>query len=298
MTRRLAISWLSTVPLCVAALGCGCCSTPPPDNGQTRPPPAAAALIAMHNRNVSRIDTLWARSVLQVEWVDDKGKTRLEQGEGHLTLDLPSKSALTIGKIGEVKLWAGSDDEHYWLFDTINVSTLYLGRRDGDSPASVAANAPKVAQSPLPVNTTDMPQLLGIVPIAADAEATVSGEGGLHVLTIPAARIRYYFNPKHYISDPANYLPSRIELLDDKGEPAVIASLTNAAFTAADNAALGPLVSTRIEVALPARQSRLVLHLHDPSAEADKVKDKMFDLEFLKRLMAPRDILHIVPPAR
>jgi len=288
-----------------SVIGCNTAPKPSPPanhNVKHKNTPSAAALIAMHNKNVAPIKQLWARSVVEIEYLDEKGKQKHVQGEGHLITKLPHNTALTIGKIGQVSLWAGSNTDYYWLFDKINNDVLYLGVRDDSINqkkrlANIPANARRLTQLPLPVKPTQLAHLFGIVKINTQAiqSAIVTTQNKHHILTLPKTRIRYTFAPANYLGDNKNYLPVRIELLDEKNQPAILAILSTPQRMAMDDILLGPVINTRNEITFPKRKTRLTLHLNGLTGEAAKAKDKLFDLDFLKRINKPKQIIYITP---
>jgi len=278
----------------------GCQTNPTADKQPDLP--TAAQLIAMHNRNVAPIKQLWARSVVEIDYKDEKGKPHHVQGEGHVILKHPSSAMMTIGKIGQTKFWAGSNADHYWLFDTLNGDLLYLGVRS-DSPnrkallAKIPANAKRITQAPLPVNPTQLSRLFGLVTISKDAikDAVVTAEKENHVLDIPSERIRYIFAPKNYLGNKNNYLPIRIELLDKNQKVAITTRLSTPLRMTADNALLGPVINARSEITFTKGDAKLTLHLGDPTGQARKVNDRLFDLEVLKNINKPKTIYYITP---
>ena len=88
----------------------------PPD----RPPPTYPEFRQRWNANARHLDRLWARSTVAVRWTDRDGEKHYEQGDGHLQVRDRSSFALSIGKLGEVLLWFGGDDDRYWLLDRVD----------------------------------------------------------------------------------------------------------------------------------------------------------------------------------
>ena len=80
-------------------------------------PSDVRGLLLKHNANLAGLDRLWARSVVEIQWRTADKKERFEQGDGNVVIVLPSKLALSVGKLGNTLLWAGGDAERYWLFD-------------------------------------------------------------------------------------------------------------------------------------------------------------------------------------
>jgi hypothetical protein len=87
----------------------GACATP------ERPPPRALGITAedvleAHNARAAALDRLWARASVQVTGADENGRLS-EQAEGHLQIDQPDRVALSLGKLGKVQLYLGSNAE-------------------------------------------------------------------------------------------------------------------------------------------------------------------------------------------
>lgn len=293
----------------VSLFGCCCCTTapPPPANGDNPPinagdtmpadAPSVAQLIAAHNERAASIERLWARSVIEIEWTDEDGKQRFEQGEGHLVLEKPHNSAMTIGKVGQTKLWAGSNSEHYWLFDTLNQSTLYLGPPPAD--------AERVYRSPLPVQPRDLPLLLGIGTIdvdAANAElVSAAAPTKADALALAWRDNRYVLDlspagkPLRYHFSPISLLPTRIELLDNAGTPVITAELGRPRRMHFEKRPLGAYINTRIEVTFTNRDAAMTLFLADATNAPSRINAKLFDLDTLKKLNKPEAVKYIVP---
>ena len=270
--------------LSIAIVGCESTPTARPAFDQPAEMPTYALLVSKHNARVQGIERFWARSVIEIRWLDERGSSRFEQGDGHLILDLPRHSALTIGKLGHTKLWAGSNDTYFWLFDELDTKKLYLGRHDGANDPTI----PGVRQrSPLPLRPVDLPRLLGILPIAAGMGPMNTGKPAVQwvdsmFMIEPAGELtRYYFHP-------ITYRVLRIDLLDVATRKVILtAHLDKPERIEAEKAAIGPFLNTRIEVITPGRDGNMIMYLSDMTDAERKVNPKAFDLEVLKANLKP-----------
>ena len=280
------------LPLLLLAL-LGCETTPTaPAFDQPAEMPTYALLVSKHNARVKGIERFWARSVIEIRWLDANGSSRFEQGDGHLILDLPYHSALTIGKLGHTKLWAGSNETYFWLFDELDTKKLYLGRHDGQSDPAIPGPRQR---SPLPIRPVDLPRLLGILPIDASLGPDNDGKPGVQwvdsmFMIEPAGeQMRYYFHP-------ITYRVLRIDLLDvQTGKVILTAHLDKPERIEAENAAIGPFLNTRIEVITPGQEGNMIMYLSDMTDAARKVNPRAFDLEVLKGNLKPDVIIPVVP---
>lgn len=281
------------------------CTTPAADPAPLTLP-SYRELADQHNRRIAPIKRLWASTVVEARWEDDKGKRRFEQGEGVLILDLPHKSAMTIGKVGNTKLWVGSNEKHFWMFDELDGRKLYWGTLDGAAAdgagaGGAAGDKPKQA-SPLPIQPVDVPKLLAILPLPLGDAAAPSvkwqvitqpnGKHGCYVAQAAGQPIRYYF-------DAATRLPRRVELLDAKGAVALVADLSGQEQVELEDSASGPTIAGRAEVNWPgsATKMNLVLHLSDVTTARRKIKAEAFDLKLLtETVFKPEQVVQVVAP--
>lgn len=214
------------------------------------PPPAYAEIAKTYNERTKRLQRLWCRAVVSVDFTDDEGKRRWEQGEGHFQVVQPSRMALSAGKLGEVMLWIGCDAERYWFIDAKESDRAWVGRHTG-------VTREKIERLGMPAAPRDLLALAGITPLPTPAldpkrdpqvkwsadRKTLSFE-----LTRAGARWRYFVNAR-------NYEPSRIEVVDSaSGESVLSATLENYGN-----------VSLRGDGSLPPRVATRMRCLHHPS---------------------------------
>lgn len=151
---RRGLAALTMVLFCMALSACqsgGSHAAPRAD----RPLPVYEDVARRYNERTSRLSRLWARAVVSIDYKDEKGKSRYKQGDGHLQIIQPRRLALSVGKLGEVVLWLGSDDARYWLLEPREHHRGFVGRHDRVTRA-------KIDSLGLPVAPLDLIELLGI----------------------------------------------------------------------------------------------------------------------------------------
>jgi hypothetical protein len=105
--------------------------------------PSYTQLVKRYNDNVRALDRVWTSTEVHVRWENEDGKQRSEHGDGHLIMARPRKVALTVGKLGNTILWAGSNEHGYWLFDTRDEGTVFYGRYENlNKPCSRSLPVP------------------------------------------------------------------------------------------------------------------------------------------------------------
>lgn len=279
--------------LIAAALALSGCETPPSASSATSatqpqlPRLSYSEVAARFNANVKKIDRVWSRAVVEIHWLDGK-KKKFEQGEGNLILMLPCKVAFSIGKLGNVMVWAGSDLKRYWLMDLREDRVAYIGGH---------ANAELMPPDdlPVPVQPLELVRLLGIAAISPDAsEASARTEQGNYLLEPPGEHCRMWIDGK-------TFRASRIELLDDKGATRIDCRLTAYEPLELENQPPGawPHMATKLAITVAPRgqspESRMSIFLSDltDGRADDKISDKAFEFESLKRIFKVEKVVDV-----
>ena len=219
--------------------------------------------------------------MVELKWTDDEGK-HYEQGDGNLIVVKPHRVALSIGKLGNTVMWAGCDEQRYWLFDLHEEKTLYSG---------LHANAhlrDRAKRYPLPVHPLTLLWLMGITPIHPDSPAvwtgTVDGANGDYMVEPHAGGTRLWL-------DAVDARVTRIDLLDVEGQTQAVCRLSRWQRVAMQGLPPGalPWVATRLELTMASQEGSMTLFLSDPTdgREVGRIKDKAFDLGHLIKVFKP-----------
>lgn len=262
----------------VLAAGCVATSPIPPPEA-----PAYGTIAGAHNARIERLRTIYSRGVLEIRWSDETGR-HFEQGSVDLWVALPRHTALRVAKLGEVLLWLGSDDHHYWLFDRFaQETTLVVGAHE-ESLRSVHATA-------LTVRPLSLLDLMGLTPLpdGAALDVVFDAERDAWVLETVGAGgpIRLYL-------DRAKLLPKRVEVLSEEGDVTLYSDLGRYKSVKLAGAAglSNPKLATIVDIAATDDSARLKLALDSPNDDANP---QVFRLERLIRALQPDRIEGTLP---
>lgn len=273
---------MRAVLLGIALLIAGCATSGPRAAPDT-PLPSAAAAVEAHNARVARLDRLWARAIVTLRFTDENGNEKWEQGDGYFQMRDASKLALSIGKVGEVLLWIGCDEERYWVLNRLNDPIAYTGRHD-------LLTGERLARAGLPVPPRELLRLGGLLPIDSDGvEVSRDAEGFTLVTTSDdAGAWRYVFEPA-----PTDDMPLRVERLDADDEVVLRASLEQPG-----------TVKVQDGLGFPPRTFGRLLVTHEPTGDSISIlldgdiidgrrrgvpKKQVFDLDVLLDAYGPFD---------
>lgn len=246
--------------------------------------PSYRELAERYNANLAKLDQLWTSSVVAIRWVDEDGKKQFEQGEGHFIFVPPKRVALTVGKLGDVLLWAGADEQRYWLFDLGQSGKAYVGRHEN---AGKACSQPL----PLPVLPSNVPYLLGLLPLdleQASVAPPVEMLDGQYLIEPPGLRLRM-------LLDPATALPTRVDIVGDSGNSVVIAQLSNFDTMEAEGLPPGQAakIARRAVVTAVGEDASLSLTLSGATdgKRFEKINPKAFDFDVLLKAHRPGEVV-------
>ena len=94
-------------------------------------PPSYAEAAAAYNERIAPLGRFRAQATVQFRYETQDGDERVEQPEGTIQIVRPDRLALSLGKLGQVKFWLGSDEERYWWIDMLrDEPEAYVGRHD------------------------------------------------------------------------------------------------------------------------------------------------------------------------
>lgn len=261
------------------------------EKGAAIPPPAYAEIAKAYNARASRLQRVWARAVVSVDFTDEEGERRWEQGEGHFQVIQPSKMALSAGKLGEVMLWIGCDADRYWFIDAKEKHRGWVGKHS-------AASREKTESLGMPAAPRDLLALAGITPLpkpAADKrrDPAVRWSADRRALIFDSVRAGTRWR---YMIDPKTYEPQRIEVVDAaSSEPILSATLENY-----DNVkirgegAVPPRIATRFRCLHHPSGSTLGLSISDMSdGGSNRLREQNFDYDALTELLGIRDTVDL-----
>lgn len=288
MTPTLALVML-------ALTGCqapqGFAPDPAPNVGQLELAEVSYRAVAEgYNRTVERFDKLFLRTYIRLAWQEtgEDGETRYrsEAGDGKFIFAAPRNTVLTVEKLSRIYLWAGSNDDRYWLFDQIDEGhkVAYVGRHD-------AAQTPDARYLPLPFRPDDVPYLLGLLPLDPALDSAVYLYDGQYLIEPAGMRLRM-------LVDPVSFRPTRVDLIDDAGWSLVTCRLTGRFGVEVEgiNENALPVVCDDADVFVAGQASRVSIELVHATTNPRRVRDRMFDLAVLLESLKPDEVIDLDPP--
>lgn len=268
--------------LCLTVTGCRTKGHIAPPNDLPALPTVDAILVAQNER-AARLDRIWARAVVQLEYQDEGGRQRSAQGEGHLQVIQPDRLALSVGKLGETLYWLGADEERHWVFELGDIDRAMVGRHENvGSPCMQSLGAP--------VHPLDLLELLGICPIGEDITIVGRAEDGTVEVVGPVrSGVRTMW------LDQDTLEPVRVEIAPLEVEVgAVTATLSQyEGVTQADEGGFFPRMPSRIVAVHPSSESRIQIDLSDMNdgSRRGRLPDAAFSFESLVRALGPSEVV-------
>jgi hypothetical protein len=252
------------------------------------PTPPYSEVVHRYNDGVRYVDRLWSETRVQMRWRDDRGRARMEQGDGKLLFIRPDRLALTVEKLGRTYLWTGSDDERFWMFDN-QENVAFVGHHRNVGRACMSP-------MPLPVHPSVVPFLMGWMPLDPGGWVGVGGEPevewlrGHYLVEPPELRLRL-------LLDPRTLRPVRVDLTDELGRSVVIAQLSEYASLEIDGLPQDqwPTVATRADLFVVGEEARMTLELRRQSdgVRGNRIASQAFDFDVLVRAHRPREVVRL-----
>ncbi len=275
------------VALAVALGGCTARGPIVPRDLNPVPIPTAAApdyadLVRAYNANASAVDRVYVKTDVALRWREDDGRERRESGDGRLIFRRPLDTALTVEVLGDVKIWAGSDDRAFWMFDLFDTETAYHG--DYGQPIR--------RRLPLPIQPEVMPYLLGLMPLDPDrrpAAPEVELINGYAVIEPPGLNLRMQMHPE-------TGRLTRVELTDFAGASVLSAVLTGE-LTVPASTPSGPTATLpgTIELYPQGDGSRMTVVLKSPQ-KPERIRGTWFRFEDLRKKLRPAKVESLNEP--
>jgi hypothetical protein len=167
----------------VCAMLAGCAGTKHADNIDVRADaalPSYESLAARYNERTELLGRVWARAVVEMRFVDSEGRRKREQGEGHLQFIGPDRFALSVGKLGEVIVYLGCDDERFWWFERGDADRVSVCRHENAGTACSESIG-------LPARPLEIIDLMGVLELPARGGKVQRSTRGEIVIDIPGS---------------------------------------------------------------------------------------------------------------
>jgi len=270
------------VLLLTALLLIGCQTRSGLTEEQRAPLPTYEEVQARADERVGGLDRFWATAVVGLRYVDAEGKKRRQQGEGHFQVVKPANVALTVGKLGEIYLLLGCDDDQFWWIERLEEKVAYVG--DQDDARNLA-----LRRMGVPVLPTDLLMLadLNVWPVPGSEFSGVIEECERKDLDPSQIFAVRFVEPDRvrvvYLTRLA-FEPVGVDLISPRGE--LIARSDLSRFERVLNH-IDPLnhqrVPTRITVDVPNAESRIDMTLSRAEISKRRPKPVVFDFSELVR---------------
>lgn len=283
--RRLLLAFV--VATVAAAAGCQQRAIMPSDlmperADSTGVVPGYNELVDRYNVNLRGIDRLWASTDVELAWRDEEGDRHFEKGDGKFLFVSPRNVAMTVEKLGKTYVWAGSDEERFWLFER-QKDYAYVGRHEHVGKACAEP-------LPLPVHPSTVPHLLGLLPLerVEGAEPRVQVIEGYPVIEPPGLALRIML-------DPATARPVRIDLLDGLGRAVIVSRLRGHRPVRVEGVADDELpgVPESADLVVIGQEARVTLKLDRPTVDPSRIQARAFDFESLVKALKPKRLVEL-----
>jgi hypothetical protein len=242
---------------------------------------------AAYNERIESLGRFRAQATVQFRYGGKDGETRVEQPEGTIQVVRPDRLALSLGKLGQVKFWLGSDETRYWWLDMLHDEPIaYVGEH-------VKYNEQTARQLVLSLPPRTLIRVLCLTPMDQNAwGATQWSTDGLRLgITIQlegGGRQRVWV-------DPANYCPIKSELFDATGNVVFVVDMTGDERVEVEAGSVrggSPWIPKSYSVYRLGEQDP-VARISLSGAKNDGVNDKAFDFETVTSTYGVEQIVDI-----
>ncbi|MFA7236478.1 MAG: hypothetical protein WC058_06415 [Phycisphaeraceae bacterium] len=286
----------SEIALCLCAsvviflIGCQPVKTEP---AQPQAPMIPYAQLAeRYNQRIALIDQISAQTSTTIRWIDDKGDTHFEQGDGVLRWRKPADLSFTIGALGDTKFQLGCNPRKWWMFN-LSGDTHIAYRGDMDVPLD--SRDRRVL--PIPVRPDQLIRLLGVTPLDPAAHAAVESDAGQYRVTFPPEPA--LGNPRHRLWIDDQFRAVRIAWVNDHDQILAEAKLARFEPLKLQGHPPGafPAVATVIELSLTESAVTLSLRLNEPTDGKlyNKINDAQFDFDILAKYYKIEQLRLVAP---
>ena len=265
---------LFAVALCGVVLG-GCATTSKrPRFEKPERVPSYTESAQRFNTRVARLNRVWSRVNITLRSPKESGGTSVDHAEGHLQLEQPDRTALSINKLGETYFYLGSDADGYWWLDMSDSDrkTALYGRHAEATPELIA-------ELGLPVHPRELLELFAITPLPLAAEGRVAEPGraewdeklGMLKITTPAM-----WGQREMWVDPVTMAPQQVELLDGRGRARAVCEMGRyISAPVRGDGRVPPKLASQYRVEMPETGTRVTLELY--GAENKPISPRAFD---------------------
>ena len=242
------------------------------------------AIVAQQNHRVAGLNIFATRGSAELRWHDEKGD-HFEQAQ----VDLAWRNggddiSLRADKMGERLAWAGANAQQWWLFEPKREpSRLWLGARNTPVPDSLLPFAGPdallelLAAKPWPEKIT----------LSQDRPGTFWADfdrpkRGAWVKT----RVQVETNTG---------FPSHIWLVDAKGNVLAESELSEPVMANMNHLPMAdrPMVASKITLKSVSNIGVWQIFWDEPGAREDRLKDRLFDLEVIRGVMRPAEVIDL-----
>lgn len=255
-----------------------------------------AALVAQQNERAIRLATFESRASLEFRYRDATGE-HFEQCEADIFLSPPNRGALRVMKVGTNLWWIGGDGERSWIFE-LNVTPKRATVYDRGASGVFAESSDVVGTGEFTLLSPESVRLLmGHAAIADDWTAVALGDSE------STAAVHDRFGVRVNLASQtdgvprltattrfgADGLPISVTVASLDGVEVAKATLRDPVRAPMVDIAQGawPTVARRIEVVAPRSGAAIKIFLDSPTANANRMKPRFFDLDALLTQLRP-----------
>ena len=244
----------------------------------------AAAIVAQQNHRVAGLEKFATRGSAELRWHDEKGD-HFEQAQVDLAWRNGGEQiSLRADKMGERLAWAGANAKQWWLFEPKREpSRLWLGARNTPVPDSLLPFAGPDALLEL-LAAKAWPEKIGL---SQDHPGTFWAD-----FDRPA---RGAWVKTRVQVDTNTGFPSHIWLVDAKGNVLAESELSEPVMADMNHLPMAdrPMVASKITLKSVSNVGVWQIFWDEPGAREDRLKDRLFDLEVIRGVMRPAEVIDV-----
>jgi hypothetical protein len=244
----------------------------------------AVAIVEQQNHRVAGLEKFATRGSAELRWHDEKGD-HFEQAQVDLAWRNGGEQiSLRADKMGERLAWAGANAKQWWLFEPKREpSRLWLGARNTPVPDSLLPFAGPDALLEL-LAAKAWPEKIGL---SQDHPGTFWAD-----FDRPA---RGAWVKTRVQVDTNTGFPSHIWLLDAKGNVLAESELSEPVMADMNHLPMAdrPMVASKITLKSVSNVGVWQIFWDEPGAREDRLKDRLFDLEVIRGVMRPAEVIDV-----